>query len=458
MIADHNLPLGQTENGKAWALKALHPSDPITTTRGIPDESCVPSVFMNYQSTYTVASKNGEDSWGFDMTLTPHPVSFACISQLDADAGRTVLTPLLNTQLTGETHSAKFSTFRSIADRWRLAYMSVTLQQDAPALADQGSIAACQSIFAPIKQNFSYQSEGNLWAARPIICSTVGDQPTFDKLQSMPGAYFTKSKEGCYMPLKLTRTCQNWRSDSTNVYMSYSAVPAGQNGSLPFPSAQNNDTIACYPLPGIAGVSYNIVTGAFVGEVTSDLCNDSVGFISVTNVAPGTRFTVFIRAGYELQVLPGSLLTPQQMLSPEHDEVALATYFAIARKMKDAYPADYNDLGKIWEVIKGAARTVLPILTNIPGIPGLIARGASTALSVGESLRNGFKNVEGQLERSRKHVASQDDIEQLQDVAKAASRPARVYPNTQRRRRRPVKRGKSPSDRYRGKGGFSKRR
>lgn len=414
LIADHNLPLGSTETGRAWALKALHPSDPITTTRGIPDESCVPSVFMNYQSTHVIADlQNDEQPWNFDMTVTPHPISFACVEQYDGSVGATRSHPLLNPQLPGASHAEKFTAFRSLCDRWRLAYMSVTIQQDAPALADQGSIAACQTVYSPVKQNFSFSSGGYQWAARPFVASTIGDKPAFDKLQSMPGAYFTKSKEGLYMPIKLTRTHQNWRSDATNVFVSYSDVPIHQNGVGPLQTTQDANSVQCYPFPGIRGVSYNPVTSAFVGDVTSDMCNDVLGMISVQNVAPTTRFTVFVRAGYELQVLPGTTLTPQQMMSPEHDESALDAYFAISRKMKDGYPADYNDLGKIWDVIKSVARTVVPLMRGIPGIPGMVATGVDTALNFGEAVRSGFGKAEGELKRSRSKVASAVDIEDL---------------------------------------------
>lgn len=424
LISDHSLPLGNTETGKAWALKALHPSDPITTTRGIPDESSVPSVFMNYQSTYVIEPPADANPapWSFDMTVTPHPVSFACYDENNAN-GQTNYTSLLNTQLAGNTHAEKFTSFRSMCDRWRVAYMSVTIQQDAPALADQGSIAACQTAYAPVRQNFSYQKDGFLWSARPLSSCTVGDKPSFDKIQSMPGAYFTKSKEGCYMPIKLTRTCQNWRSDTTNTFVSYSDVKTYENGTFPLPTSRNPEYYHCYPFYYLEGVSYNPVTSAFLGDVTSDMCNDAVGHISVRNVAPTTRFTVFVRAGFELQVLPGTVLTPQQMLSPEHDGMALDTYFAISRKLKDAYPADYNDLGKIWSVIKTAAKAVLPVLKNVPGIPGLIANGLDTALGMGEAIQGGYRSLTSAVDKKasaslanlRKGAGSEDDREIVQD-------------------------------------------
>lgn len=382
---------------------------------------------MNYQSTYVIEPPVDPNptSWSFDMTVTPHPVSFACYDQVNANGTRNN-TALLNSQLAGNTHAEKFASFRSVCDRWRLAYMSVTIQQDAPALADQGSIAACQTAFAPMRNNFSYVSGGYYWAARPVVSTTQGDKPAFTKIQSMPGAYFTKSKEGCYMPIKLTRTCQNWRSDSTNTFVSYSDHPATENGSFPLSKTLMTNSYSCYPFYTLREATVDPAVGTFVGDVTSDMCNDAVGHISVQNVAATTRFTVFVRAGYELQVLPGTVLTPQQMLSPEHDELALNNYFAISRKMKDAYPADYNDLGKIWSVIKTAAKSVLPFLSNVPGVPGLVGKGLSAALGMAESIQGGYKSLQGEVERKanrslanmRKGAGSEDDRETVQDYVR----------------------------------------
>jgi hypothetical protein len=64
-----------------------------------------------------------------------------------------------------------------------------------------------------------------------------------------------------------------------------------------------------------------------------------------------------------------------------HDQVALDTYFAIARELKDAYPADYNDLGKIWDAISAASKKALPFLKKVPGfsIPANLIGGVVTA-------------------------------------------------------------------------------
>lgn len=91
----------------------------------------------------------------------------------------------------------------------------------------------------------------------------------------------------------------------------------------------------------------------------------------------------YFRCGWEMQPLPGTNLVSFAKSSPPFDQRAISSYFAISRELKDAYPADYNDLGKILEVIKSAARVALPVASMIfpaarpvlAGISGLL--GAS---------------------------------------------------------------------------------
>jgi len=83
--------------------------------------------------------------------------------------------------------------------------------------------------------------------------------------------------------------------------------------------------------------------------------------------------------------MPGTQYSPLQIPSPQYDPVALNTYFEISRGLKDAYPADYNSLGKLWDVIKSALRGA----SSLPGWPGLLATGASTVASLVDGITSG---------------------------------------------------------------------
>lgn len=133
------------------------------------------------------------------------------------------------------------------------------------------------------------------------------------------------------------------------------------------------------------GVSSVMSGGA--GELTSAMMNGTVAHISARNLSTSTSFTFFFRYGIEMQVVPRSTLAPQMKLSPPYDAVALNAYFAIARELKDAYPANYNDLGKLWDVISNAARTVLPFI-GVSGPAGRAVQfGANAILNVGDNVR-----------------------------------------------------------------------
>jgi hypothetical protein len=108
--------------------------------------------------------------------------------------------------------------------------------------------------------------------------------------------------------------------------------------------------------------------------------------ICARNLAVTTSFSFFVRCGIEMQVTPSSVLSPQLQLSPPYDAVALNSYFQIARELKDGYPSEYNDLGKMWDSISKVARRILPVVSLIPGAK--IASGiASGVVDAGDAIR-----------------------------------------------------------------------
>lgn len=371
--------LGSTPDGADWCLKALHPSDPQTEVRGIPDKSAIPSVFMNYQSTFVLTNPDpaGIATWEFLAQLTPHPVTFMAAASKNGVLNTTI-TSYMNSQLVGVTHRLKYANWIDMIERWRLAYMSVTVYQDAPALANQGTLVAAQHVVKPsmIPASWEFLSGGAQYiVAAPAvsILHSATDVPTYNTLQSMPNAYFNRSVEGCYMPLKLTKTCQQWHSRTDEI--TFANETFGLNpGEKVLPIAVATDV---WPFNGADTRWINPNNGTRGGDVTSNFCNDVWGTISAKNLGPTTSFSFFVRAGFEVQVQPGTVLTSHQKLSPKHDAVALANYFAISRELKDAYPCEYNDKGVILSTIAKVANAVSPFLGMVPGMGGILQPIAS---------------------------------------------------------------------------------
>lgn len=400
--ASKGVPLGSTADGADWCLKALHPSDPLTQVRGIPDKSAVPSVFMNYQSTYTVTNPDPAKAAPWELTgqLIPHPITFLSVGATDGLHNST--SSFLNTQLDGATHAAKYASWIAMMERWRLAYMSVTIYQDAPALSNQGTIVGAQHVVAPkIVQGIIFNNLTNRYYGFPrVSVLQLKDTPNYNVLQSMPNAYFNRSVEGMYMPLKLTRTCQQWHStESQNVFMqeTISAVPPYE---LTIPIVASTQV---WPFEGADGFHLDASVPSAGGTVTSPFCNDVWGTFAARNLGPTTSFSFFVRAGFEVQVQPGTVLTSHQKLSPQYDRAALDSYFAIAREMKDGYPCEYNDKGRILDTISRIANNVSPFLGMLPGVGSIlapIAKGVGFAASALDSAISPGEKPSGQVRTS----------------------------------------------------------
>jgi hypothetical protein len=95
-------------------------------------------------------------------------------------------------------------------------------------------------------------------------------------------------------------------------------------------------------------------------------------------------------------------------MSPPYDPLALASYYRINRELKDGYPADFNDLGKLWDVIKSAATVAGKALSVVPGVPGLIGTAIPGVVGVVDHFvqRGKKKKVKGSAPRDPPPAAS----------------------------------------------------
>jgi hypothetical protein len=313
------------------------------------------------------------------MTLLPHPLFFAYwdgAKAYDPTTARSYEGNFINTQLApiGTDPTELVNIWKRLAKRWRLCYQSVTVIQDGPDLANQGTIAVCQSTFEPRKTYFGFTypanvPDGTLCHFYPIVFydrDTEG--PSFERAQAMPNAMIGRSRDGAYVPLKLTDTVQQWYSEKdfcmpTNKGVEHTHPAEG------WTTAQSTLT-PTYPFCQITPF-YGDASRIY-GDYTPSLMNGSVAHICARNLSDQTSFTFQFRMGIEIQLDPSSTLTPQLKLSPPYDPVALDMYFRIARELKDGYPADFNVTGKLWTVLSSAVRAIAPPLLTAMGRPGLI--------------------------------------------------------------------------------------
>jgi len=383
--------MGSTPEGADWCIKALHPSDPLTQIRGIPDMSTATSLCMNYQTTFTLSPQpSAVGTWSFDASLLPHPVNF--MTYKAADSVATIYGDVLNAQISGDTHKEKVQWLTDNCQQWRLAYAGVTITQDGPDLANQGTMVVAQ---CPVSPNRYYCSADDPTLATPSGTSVVEvyteeDLPSFTSSQTMPSAYFEQSKKGAYIPLKLTRTAQKWVSQS-DLVNSGASSRINANGVYCLPGSVPQQAwphygLDCLRTTRVEGSPY---TGMFtlVPSLTSPMLNDVFAHISAKNLATTTSFTFFFRFGLEFRVQPSSTLSPQLKLAPRYDATALDTYYAVSRELKDAYEASYNDLGKLWGVVSGVAKDIFPIIRGLGPIGSSVATVGKGIVKAGDAIQ-----------------------------------------------------------------------
>lgn len=432
MILERGIPLGSTGSGADWCLKALHPADPLTEVRGIPDHSAVPSVLMNYQSVYTLTPHAGATGpWSFNASLLPHPVNFMYVDYYDSVVPLGTETCFLNTQLDGATHYLKYINFTQLAQRWRLAYMSVTCYQDGPDLANQGSIVVAQCPVEPITLTTSWSNAvPNMTSGPSLEYYSAEDRPDFDTSQAMPNAYFNRSREGAYVPLKLTETCQDWRSVRNDCMAGVPSPNVNVDGFWNIPN------VGTYPYPhancAVGGLGPLIIASAPDGQKTGGMMNGTFAHICAKNLDAATSFTFYVRMGIEMQVSPNSVLSPQMKLSPPHDAMALDAYFSIARELKDGYPADYNDLGKIWEVISRAGKAVLPFIGATGPVGAAVSGLGRSAIGLGDVISERRKSKRNA--RDKPAAAEVERAAQAQQAVRTIATLPPKKPISKRRR------------------------
>jgi hypothetical protein len=263
--------------------------------------------------------------------------------------------------------------------------MSVTAYQDGPALSDQGTIVAAQVACKP---QMLHVSALNVGGTNTVACPRIAqyhndDLPNYSTMQAMPNAYFNNSKHGCYLPLIMTKTTQQWNSAADS---HWTTDALATDPAMTFTTLTSSGGAATWPFYDVTRAYHTVGVSTMRGELTPALCNDVLGHIATSNLSVNTSFTFYIRQGWEIQCTPTSSLSALLGVSPAYDSAALKAYFIIRREMKDAYPADHNDLGKIWDVIKKVVIAASPALRLIPGIGPILPTVARGAILAGDAL------------------------------------------------------------------------
>lgn len=378
LIAAKALPLGSTEPGKAWCIKALHPSDPVMTTTGIPDPTSLPTVHQNYQFSYSACPAHAVQPWSFDLFLYANPIIPAVVALHGATEE---VYPLFNPHLAGASganvdaiNETMVTAFASNVRRYRMTYYGATGHLDCPKMYEKGYIACAQYPITASTLNFHPQIDAvDARFTRPITTFT-DTTPTTAELQTLPNAYYNLATAGIYAPFRLTESFQDWKNtgDATwlinKVDAAAAVVTSGVDDYGNVTSIAPHATVpVSYQLPyGLNGTSLN-ADGSFNVCTVLPRCDDNVVHIAGWNLDPTAHFQFYFRIGYEYCVPCASPMSCQARTSPPYDSRAIESYYLISRELADAYPASYNDFGSILSTIADVASSILPTIFPAAG-------------------------------------------------------------------------------------------
>lgn len=357
-------------------------------------------MFQAYQGSFKVTPPgNFVGAYDINIHFYPHPIIWA-VAYLEDHNGNHFWQTFLNPSLSGpaQDYVTAYSALTTVCSQYRIGYLGVTGYHDAPATANQGLVAVAQYSERPFRAALfsnqltqGYQAPCEVW---PDAARGFGD------LQTMPNSYLGNARDGFYSPYKLSRNFNDWRASAEACAYVNQAALVNHPGFGTDPQVQTTP-----PLPDASIGNWPYAMAATYvdgqGVPTSWMVHPRADYQIIHAFATGldnaSSYTFYIRTGYEYQVLPSSPLVSNQTISPACDATALASYFAVSRELRDAYPADYNDLGKILEEIGEIASDVIgtvfpiakPIFSAGRAIYRALRRTPATNVTSGGGIQSG---------------------------------------------------------------------
>lgn len=439
-LADHldlrNLPLATTPGGRAFAMKSLHPADSeIKTVRG--PGGLYPSLGIAFDSIMTIPWPEGATyavviQW--PNLMVPFNVQFhgpiaayadatdvilknylVINKALDTTAGsvNSELTPILRDHFVDLAHDI---------DAYRVMSQSVTCEVVAPAVADQGTIVSAQVVDRPRTLNQSYLN----WTysssvPHDVWSNTVGgftsdcwiydDIPDPDNLVMGTTAYSGSARQGFYQPLKIDKFDFVSVDDPMYFYSPDSGAPLPavtlDRAAWHLGGAGNyNPYYGNYPIATSQGWDHED-HHKFSSRVEQSILKPSgyaIGYTRIAGTAGYPNVSLKFRFRQVSEILPviGRRFAALAEAPFPPDDLSYRMVREIGARLKDAYPASYNDLSKLKEVIaklgKGLLKYADPALTLV----STVAPQTAPAVAGVRTVLDGAKLVAAAVKRSRR--------------------------------------------------------
>lgn len=260
-----------------------------------------------------------------------------------------------------------------VAEAWRVTHRGMTVHLDAPEINNTGMIYAQHwpeewevlSNEQPIEGGHEFER----------VVAKVGPWTPKDQTQRAGNTYEINAFTGTYVIQYPDQQFDVVAYQSQGTFQGQVNDKPSNNG---FDNSNANGGV-WYSPPGLIGFSsdvhhgFGIQTHGYKGGWTAGLAYfEGLPGAGGSGIAPSANLVVKIRQGVECVPRPNSPLAPFTVGPVPYNPGAIEFVVHVAQSAAMAYPADYNDFGKIWGAIKRGLKDYgMPITDAVAnsGIP-----------------------------------------------------------------------------------------
>lgn len=355
------VPLGETDVGRLWCLKALHPAESSVLTAPMPVNetrqfSSVHFVQMDVQS--MPATFDAAKTWDLTLYVLRDPCLLYAWAKTQAGAA-TVYGYTHATQYNNVTYQDGYVAVRDACEKFRITSHSMTAYFDGATETDQGHCVCGQTEFPRMNANVMFAGTLDVQAALPMTYYQ-DPLPTYDNIVQATRTFQGPARAGVYAPSKL-QNLGKWTTTNqgNNLFGSSSGQFTALGRSLSY--AENAITAWYNTFP-------YMVTGA--GQpfpIVYDQTDTSMTTIFFRGISATSQVRTTMRWTMDMLVRPATVWAPFVRMPPVEDHLALKMYAEVSRRMADGYPGSYNALGALLPIIASIASQVFPFISSAVG-------------------------------------------------------------------------------------------
>lgn len=433
------MPLGDSEVGKAWCLKALHPADSSVISSPMPtyETRSFASVGYNQLDTFQMpASFDPARVWNITFYVHRDPVLLYSWRATQINGGGLVSESgfVFSKQINSTTtYADSYNALRASCEKFRLTSHSLTGYFDSASQTDQGHIVCGQTDLPRLNaERWRGDNPVNDMAVTMPVTFYQDSPPSYENLLQTTKSFQGHARGGFYAPSKLINL-GSWVT-TNQAWQLIGSAPSQSASAIPFNSYATTFYEADESMADFAGTfPYVRPDNTYPTLMVFAQPDTSLTTIFMTNVAPTSAIRLTMRWTMDMIVRPATTYAPFTRMPPPADLNAIRMYAEVSRRMPDAYPSSYNNLGFLLPVLKSVVGTVAPAI--IPRVTGWIRDRIATKRDRGGRSRLELLSKITSAERERLNqlaameMRTEDEQKELDDLQAKVLAPSVDVPS-----------------------------